>query len=312
MSRAPDAGPFWNGRRVLVTGSRGFIGRALCARLAKLGAEVRGVTRTARAASAAEVPHAAADLTRVEECRALIGDFRPDRIIHLAGHPFGARDLERVLPTFRDNLVTTVHVLTSAAELGTGRVVLAGSLEEPDPASDPEPSSPYAASKWAASVYARLFHRLYALPVTVARIFMVYGPGQAEPTKLIPSVCRALLSGQAPRVGAGDRRVDWVYVDDVARGLALLAEHPGVEGRTVDLGTGVLTSVRQVVEQLAALVPGAPAPQFGAVPSRPFEQVRAADPEATRRALGWAPETTLAEGLPATLDWFRAQGESPE
>ena len=75
----------------------------------------------------------------------------------------------------------------------------------------------------------------------------------------------------------------------------------------MDLGTGKLTSVREVVELLAALVPEAPAPRFGAVPDRPRERVRAADVAATRSALGWAPVTTLSEGLAATLAWSRAR-----
>ncbi|MGH7292691.1 MAG: hypothetical protein ACREJT_15840, partial [Myxococcota bacterium] len=56
--------------------------------------------------------------------------------------------------------------------------------------------------------------------------------------------------------------------------------------------------------------PSAPAPLFGSVASRPFEQIRAADVEATRRALGWAPSVSLAEGLGATVAWTRASQQA--
>lgn len=296
----------WRDCRVLVTGSRGFIGSALCERLESAGADVWR-TRRGEAAAAATPQEVRCDLASFEECRAALTQIAPDRILHLAGHPFGARDLARVVPTFRDNLATTVNVLTVAAELGVGRIVLAGSLEEPEPDSDAVPTSPYAASKWAASMYAATFRRLYGLPIVTARLFMVYGPGQADPAKLIPGACAALLRGEAPRVGSGERQVDWVFVDDVVTGLAHLGAREGLDGQTVDLGTGRLASVREVVERLAALVPEAPAPRFGAVPDRPHERVRAADVAATRRALGWAPETPLSEGLAATLAWVRAR-----
>ncbi|MGH9886050.1 MAG: NAD-dependent epimerase/dehydratase family protein [bacterium] len=296
----------WSGRRVLVTGHRGFIGGALTSRLIEAGADVRGVTRAAAGAEASPFPVVACELSNLDECRRAIALTQPDCILHLAGHPFGARDLERVLPTLRDNLVATVNLLTTAAEARTPRVLITGSLEEPDADDNPIPSSPYAASKWAGSVYARMFHRVYALPVVIARVFMVYGPGQSEPTKLIPSVIRTLSRGEAPRISAGDRPVDWIYVDDVVTGLLRAADASGLDGCTIDLGTGVLTTVGDVVRHLAALFPGAPAPLFGSVAARPFEQVRAADVEATRRALGWAPAVSVAEGLAATVASARA------
>ena len=83
----------------------------------------------------------------------------------------GSRALELVVPTLHDNLVGAVNVLVAAAEVGNVRVVGMGSLQEPDePTGAGLPSSPYAASKYAASAYARMFAELYSLPATVARV----------------------------------------------------------------------------------------------------------------------------------------------
>ena len=313
MNRATPTIFRWSGRRVLVTGHRGFIGASLARSLVEAGADVRGVSRAPGPGDRSLFPVVACELSNLEDCRRAIAQTKPDCILHLAGHPFGARDLERVFPTLRDNLVATVNLLTAAAEAQTGRVLITGSLEEPDAEVDPIPSSPYAASKWAGSVYARMFHRVYALPVVIARVFMVYGPGQREPTKLIPSVIRARCRAERRReISAGDRPVDWIYVDDVVTALLLAAETEGLDGQTIDVGTGVLTTVRDVVRELATHFPGAPAPLFGSVASRPFEQVRAADVEATRRALGWAPSVSLRDGLATTVAWTRAnQPDSP-
>src|SRR4051812_12307943 len=234
----PDPHGAWHSRRVLVTGATGFIGSAVAARLLELGAVVHGA---ATAGGAAPFPITACDLSIPEQCEKLMAGSAPEIVFHLPGHPFAARDLAHVIPTFRDNLATTVNILTCSVRFRVGRVVLAGSLEEPaEPGPSAVMSSPYALSKSSASAYARLFHAQFGLSVVVARLFMVYGPGQRDPHKLIPSAIHALLRGQAPRVSAGQRGIDWVYIDDAVEGLLAAARAPGIDGGTVDIGTGTL------------------------------------------------------------------------
>jgi nucleoside-diphosphate-sugar epimerase len=245
------------------------------------------------------------DLTDFDEVRRLLAQQRPEIVLHLASHVAGSRALDLVRPTFTANVVSTVALLAAAVESGVERVVLAGSLEEPEgPMEAVVPASPYAAAKWAASGYARMFHALYELDVAVARIFMVYGPGQRDEKKLIPYVIRSLLNGQAPEVSSGVRPVDWIYVDDVVAGLVRIAESERVGGKRVDLGSGVMVTVREVVLELARLIPGAPEPRFGAIEDRAMEQVRVANVAETRRILGWQPGTELTAGLQATIDWY--------
>ena len=183
----------WAGRRVLVTGATGFIGAALTRRLVQAGASVSGVARRNNVTEAGLALHTV-DLSDLAGCRALVAREQPEFVLHTAGHPYAARDLASVVPTFRDNLETTVNLLVTTAEAGVARLVLCGSLEEPEAAdADGALSSPYAISKSAATGYARLFHSLYNHPVVVARLFMVYGPGQRALNKLIPSTILALF-----------------------------------------------------------------------------------------------------------------------
>jgi nucleoside-diphosphate-sugar epimerase len=168
------------------------------------------------------------------------------------------------------------------------------------------PGAPYAASKWAASDYVRMFHALYHLPGAIARVFMVYGPAQQDPTKLIPYVIEQVLKGEAPQITSGKRLIDWVYVDDIAIGLARMAVLPGTAGQTVDLGSGSLISTAELVEMVCGLMDAKVRPVFGALPDRPMEPVTAARSEDTRRMLGWTPQTSLAEGLRRTIAWHRA------
>lgn len=295
--------------KVLVTGAAGFIGARACRRLLDVGAQVDAVVHQ-RALPADLTPRLRVhvhDLTDPRAASELVDRTTPDVVLHLASHVAGARGRELVQATFGANLASTVALLDAVTRAGCGRFVQIGSLEEPDeddPA-DAVPSSPYAAAKWAASAYARMFHSLYGAPVVRARVFMVYGPGQWDLRKLVPYTILALDRGERPRYSSGLRTVDWVYVDDVVEGLLALAGAPGVEGLRVDLGSGRQHTVRDVVERIHRLMEIGEAPCFGARSDRPMEQVRVADVRRSEQVIGWRPATTLDAGLAATIAWYR-------
>ena len=290
---------------MLVTGASGFIGSHLCRRLCSVAAEVHAVSRTACPRISGRIRWWRADLADIESARRLFDAVRPEVVYHLAGHVLGARDVELVVPTFQSNLTSSVNLFTVATQIGCDRIILPGSLEEPEgDCAEAVPSSPYAAAKWAASSYARMFHALYDAPVVITRIFMVYGPGRQSSQKLIPYVTMSLLRGEPPKLSWGTRSIDWVYVEDVVDGLLAAALKPGLEGSRVDLGSGTLVTVRGLVERLVELVDTNVRPQFGGVPERPLEQVRAANLAETREKLGWMPATSLDDGLRRTVAWY--------
>jgi UDP-glucose 4-epimerase len=311
------------GRTALVTGASGFIGAHLCRQLSNAGASVHAVSRHPREAPdrpqgsgtgldsrAPESPGLwhwhRADVRDPSAVRALVARIQPDFVYHLAGLPIGARELGAVRPTFEHNLLTTLNILEAVTEVGCRRVILAGSLEEPDPGEEHRaPSSPYAAAKWASSAYGRMFHALYGTSVVNARIFMVYGPEQPDLNKVIPYTALSLLRGESPRLASGARPVDWIYVEDAAAGLVALAAAPDVEGATIEIGSGTLVTVRAVVETVASLIPSRAAPIFGVQADRPLEQVRAAHVDETWARIGWRPTTTLQDGLARTVQWCR-------
>lgn len=253
----------------------------------------------------------ATDVCDTDETLALIRQLKPDLIFHLASHVSGSRGLDAVLPTLHANLLSSVNVLLAAAEVGCRRVVLAGSLEEPDSEDrQPVPVSPYAAAKFAAGAYGRMFHNLHDVPVVMLRIFMVYGPGQRDETKLVPYVITSLLRGESPGLSSGTRPVDWVYVDDVVEAFIASVTTDAVLGETLDVGSGVLTPIRTVVDEIVNFMRPSVEPRFGALPDRPHERIRVADVERTQSVLGWAPRTPLREGIAATVDWYAARKDA--
>jgi nucleoside-diphosphate-sugar epimerase len=293
--------------RALVTGASGFIGGRLCRRLLTDGDEVHAISRRPREDDALRWWQS--DLGDADAVASTLEEIRPDVVYHLAGYVSGSRELEAVLPSLRDNLVSAVNALVAAARVGCS-VVLAGSQEEPEPATeDPVPASPYAAAKLAVSSFARMLHALHGLRVVHLRVFMVYGPGQHDRTKLVPYTITSLLNAARPKLSSGARAVDWVYVDDVVDAFVAAASRDDLAGASLDVGTGELVTIRGIVDRIVETVGTAVEPDFGALPDRPLEIVRAANVERTKQLLGWQPRTTLADGLRSTVNWYRAELE---
>jgi UDP-glucose 4-epimerase len=211
------------------------------------------------------------------------------------------------LPTMHSLLVSTVNVLTAAADAGNCRLVLAASLTEPEAGdSNATPASPYAAAKWASAGYARMFHRLYDLPVVMVRPFITKGPAQ-DSRKIITHNVLSLLRDEVPKLSSGNQEFDWIYIDDVIDGFVAAADAPHLDGYSVDLGSGVSVRVREVVNQLTAMLNTRTKPLFGALPDRPLERVRVADTADAFARLGWRPKTSLETGLARTIEWCREQ-----
>src|SRR5262245_25418968 len=219
-------GPQVRDRKILITGGSGFLGSHLCRRLRELGAEVHATSRLDRIGDGSIWWKS--DMADLSAARRLLAAVKPDIVYHLAGSVGAGPDFNLVVPAYHSLLTSTVNLLVAATEIGCRRVVLTGSLTEPVPdRANPTPASPYAAAKWAASGYGRMFHSLFQTPVVILRPFMVYGPAQA-PSKLIPSVIRSLLDGISPRVSSGKQRADWIYVSDVIDGFVAAATTPGI------------------------------------------------------------------------------------
>ena len=296
--------------KVLITGASGFLGTHLVQRLCPISGEVHATSRTQRPTLKGGPLWWQTNLEDLGAVRSLFATVKPDIIFHMSGLASAIQTVEFVLPTFHSLLTSTVNLLTVATEVGCQRVVLAGSLNEPQ-SEDPEmiPSSPYAAAKWAGSAYGRMFHALYGTPLVIVRTFMTYGPGQ-DSRKLIPSVVLSLLQGESPKLSSGQWNADWIYINDVIDGFLAAAQMPQIEGAMFDLGSGALVTVRELVEKLVKIVGCSTRPLFGALPDRAFEPARKAEIRKTFEKLGWNPKVSLESGLQQTVEWYRAQCRS--
>jgi UDP-glucose 4-epimerase len=287
----------WQRKRVLVTGASGFLGQNLL-RLLGEGPEVIALSRSEHTDVRKNICWHQIDLSDSSSVSRVISEVRPNVVFHMSSLANGSRELALVEQIFEAEVRSSLNMLLACQKSAVDRVVLSGSFEEPEP-NDP-PSSPYAAAKITSRLYARMFHLLYQMPAVITRIFMSYGPGQPD-WKIIPYVISSLLRGEAPRVASPDRPVDWIYGPDVCEGLLAVAAAPGVEGASIDIGSGRLTSIREIVEKLRSIIGSDVRLDFSSASPRPHEQVRCADPDATERITGWRARTSLDEGLGLTV-----------
>lgn len=299
----------FRGRAVLVVGASGFLGRHLVRSLAALGARVTAVSRNVAPATepADLVVWRRCDASDPDAVHALFCDVRPELVYHLTSDSRGGQDLALLSGSVRNDVLATTAVLTEAVRWNVARVVMTGSLEEPEgSAREVVPASPYAAAKMVSGLYARMFAALYALPVTVLRLMMTYGPGQKD-YKVVPyTICR-LLAGQRAELGSGERMLDWVYVDDVTDAFVRAGVVTVAERGAIDIGTGTATRLRDVVTLIGSLVGRPELLAFGAAPDRRMEREAIADPRAAAHLLGWSARTALRDGLERTIAAYAAE-----
>ena len=289
-------------KNVLVVGASGFIGRPLTNRLAAAGAKVYAVCRNPPAPGTGPIVWSRGDASEASSVKEIFSECRPAVVFHLTSEGQGGRDISLIPNSLRNDLTAAVNMLHGAAtaEAKVERFIMAGSLEEPDSA-DSTPVSPYAAAKWAASGYGRMFRRHYKLDVRILRPMMTFGPGQKE-FKVVPSTILSLLRNRRAKIGSGSRLVDWIYIDDVVEGLVAAACAPDLPC-TIDLGSGVLVSVADVAREIARQLGREHLLEIGEG-ARGEERICVADVEAARRLIGFEASTGLAEGISSTIESF--------
>ncbi|KUH37360.1 MULTISPECIES: dTDP-glucose 4,6-dehydratase [Streptomyces] len=309
--------------RILVTGGAGFIGshytRALLDDTYEPGAAhtVTVLDALTYAGDRDNLPAAHDRLAFVhgDVCdAALLADLLPghDAVVHFAAESHVDRSIDGGADFVRTNVLGTQTLLQAAVDAGVGRVVhvstdeVYGSIETGSWTEDSPllPNSPYAASKAGSDLIARAYWRTHGLPVSVTRCSNNYGPRQ-HPEKVIPRFVTNLLQGEpVPLYGDGRNRREWLHVDDHCRALHLVLTR-GRPGEVYNVGGGDDLSNRELTERILDLC-GADASMIRHVPDRKGHDLRyALSDRKIREELGYAPRHTLAEGLAATVAWYR-------
>ncbi len=297
--------------RILVTGAGGFIGRPTVALLAGRGHDVHGVTSTGGGRAPDVTWHGADLLEDSVAAERVVHEVRPEVLLHLAWTTTPGRFWDTW-----DNVrwvETSLRLLRAFIQGGGRRAVLVGTGAEYRWDGSPceeyvtplEPKSLYAASKAGLHQVAAALAARGGTELLWARVFFPYGPGD-HPERLVGSVALALLRGQRARTTEGAQRRDFIFVDDVAGALTAAVES-NVTG-PVNIASGEAHSVREVTEKVATELDRPEALQAGALASAAEEpSLVIARVARLREEVGYSPPTRLADGLRATVSWWRDQ-----
>lgn len=333
--------------KILVTGGAGFIGSAVIRHLIDdtqhTVVNVDKLTYAGNLESLNSVSGSARyAFERVDICDAaaikrVFEQYQPDLVMHLAAESHVDRSITRPAEFIQTNIVGTYTLLEQARAYWAGLEGEAkanfrfhhvstdevyGDLPHPDEVENPRelplfdeqtayaPSSPYSASKAASDHLVRAWHRTYGLPIVVTHCSNNYGPYHF-PEKLIPLMILNALQGKPlPVYGKGDQIRDWLYVEDHARALLLVAMQ-GKVGETYNIGGHNEKQNIEVVKSICAILdelkPQAEsyANLITHVADRPGHDRRyAIDAGKMQNELGWTPEESFESGLRKTVRWY--------
>ena len=309
--------------RVMVTGGAGFIGSTLVDRLLAEGCDVDVIDDLSTGALA-NLTDARAQRNRKFSFHRLdirspqladvVGHRRPEVIFHLAAQVDVRVSVAKPLFDAEVNVLGSLNVCEAALAAGTRKVVFAGSggtlYGVPDALPVREghqqrPVSPYGVSKKAAGDYLHYYREVHGLDYTVLALANVYGPRQDPHGEagVVAIFAMKLLDKDRPTIfGDGEQTRDFVFVDDVVDAFVRASNTGG--GLTVNIGTGVETSVQQLFDAMARMT-GLEEPARYA-PPRPGELARSSlDPGRAEIHLGWKPWTDIDAGLGRTIEFFR-------
>jgi len=302
--------------RAIVTGGAGFIGSHVVDALTARGAEVLVVDNlaTGRTARLDGTSFAQVDIRDAEALAAQFASLRPTHVFHMAAQADVRVSVADPAMDATVNVVGTINVLTAAQAheatvvfASTGGAIYGEKERRPTPEDEPvEPEAPYGTAKYCAEEYLRLFNRLHGTRHVALRLGNVYGPRQdpAGEAGVVSIFSGRVVRGEPLTVfGDGTQTRDYVFVGDVVSAFLAAADagRPGCW----NVGTGIETSVLDLVEGLAAATGTTIVPRFA--PARAGElQASALDASAIRRDLGFEPQMALREGLGRVHAWVRA------
>jgi CDP-glucose 4,6-dehydratase len=322
--------PFWQDRRVFVTGCTGFLGSWLVDALVKQDASVVGLIRDHVPQSmlfsdgtTAHMRLVNGDLHDVALLERVLAEYEIETIFHLAAQTIVGIANRSPLSTFETNIRGTWHLLEAARRCPQVKGIVVASSEkaygEPQalPFVETHPLHglhPYDVSKSCVDLIAQTYAVTYQLPVAITRFSNLYGGGDLNWNRLIPGTMRSVLRGEAPVIRSdGTFKRDYVYVEDAVAGYLALAEradHPQICGQAFNFGLGRPVTALEVVETIIEV---SDHPELQPIIlDEVTHEIRDEylSPQKAQQALGWRPQESLASGLSRTMAWYRRYLES--
>ena len=310
---------FWRGRRTLVTGGGGLLGRWLAKRLVDAGADVVCLIRN-RAVEGIKADRAKlvrGDIRDRLVIERILAEYEVNTVFHAAAQAVVAVANRDPAPTFEANIEGTWNVLEACRRTPAVKSIIVTSSDKaygeqkklPYTESTPlEGRNPYDASKACADLIAQTYGKAYQLPVAITRCGNFFGGGDLNWNRIVPSTIRSVVHGERPVIRSDGHFVrDYIYVEDGAAAHMLLAEKLAANGDlrgsafnfSYELKLDVIDLVKKILRKMKSKLQ----PEIRNEVSNEIREQYLSSRRA-REVLGWAPLFTLDQGLDRTIRWY--------
>lgn len=304
----------------MVTGGTGFVGSHLVEALVKRGARVVVPFRSIDHASYfmtrgldKNVVLAHGDITDRRRITDIVSKYEIETIYHLAAQPIVDTAYANPVETITTNVIGTTHILDAAWQSSTVQRIIVTSSDKAYGKSDKTYSEdhplagdhPYEASKSAADIITTAYVKTYGAPVSTVRFGNIYGPGDLNMSRIIPSILHSAITGEELAIRSDGTFVrDYVYVGDVVDAYLYLLEHfDAARGEAFNIASDTSLSVLKLIESAERIL-GKKIPyiikntQKNEIPSQHLNWSKIAK-------LGWRPKHSLEMGLLETYAWYK-------
>ena len=317
---------YWSGTPVLVTGATGIVGSWMCSELLDRGAQVVALVKDAdpqseliRSGNINKLTVVNGSLEDFWTVERAINEHDIEIVIHLGAQAIVGSALRSPLPTFETNIRGTYNIL-EAARMHAGRVksVVVASSDKAYGEHDTLPytedapligRNPYDVSKTCADLIAQSYHQTYDLPVGIARCGNIYGGGDLNWSRIVPTAIKAYHEGKSPIIRSDGTFVrDYLFVKDAVSGYLRLAEamqDDSIKGQAFNFGNEAPVTVLELVAQIQDLMEAhhLETEVLGTVKAEIHSQYLSA--AKARKLLDWTPANDLKSGLVETIAWYR-------
>jgi CDP-glucose 4,6-dehydratase len=300
---------FLNNKRILVTGSSGFIGTHLTAYMTAQKANILGLSRHPQNKQDKKI-----NIAVYSECKKVFVDFKPEICIHLASDALVEEGHKHPLETISNNIQSALNILELSRLSGVKKIICASTAhvygDSPTPYVEDEPARPtrpYETSKTCVDLIAQTYANSYNLPVLIPRFVNIYGPGDLNFTRIIPRTIKSILLDHEVVMWGGNAEREYLYIDDAVDAyirLMSLSQDQIEKNRIFNFGSEKPITASALIEQIVRI--GNIDVARTHIPSdreNELDSQRVSIRKA-KKSLGWEPYVGLDEGLRKTFEWY--------
>tara|TARA_B100000989_G_C19488476_1_gene448620 strand:- start:65 stop:976 length:912 start_codon:yes stop_codon:yes gene_type:complete len=297
---------------ILILGGSGFIGKHFAKACVErnFNTYVLSLHETKKSKRLKEVKYFSADLRKLKEIKQNLSKNKFEYVVNLSGYIDHSSFYENGKETFDVHLLGLKNIISFLDIKYLKHFIQIGSSDQygnnKAPQNEnmaPDPISPYSLSKIFSENLLLFLYKNEAFPVTILRLFLVYGPEQKK-DRLIPQLIIGCSQNKKFPTSSGIQLRDFCYVSDIVEGIFLSINNKEAKGEIINLGSGKPVKIKDLIFRIQKKIGGG-LPNFGKIPLRNNENLKLyADIRKAKKILKWEQEVSLSEGIESTINFY--------